>query len=69
MTIFTKSIGDTIREQRYEKGWSQERLAKAMGTKQAAVSRMESGHNMTLRAVENAFGALGGIPLIVFMVK
>lgn len=56
---FTASAPMTIREARAQKGWTQAELAKAVGTTQSVISRLEQetyeGHTMkTLERVADA---------------
>lgn len=65
-------MGLKIREARERRGWSQEDLAKAAGTKQQNIDRIESGevkHSRYLSAVLRALGMdeedrLGLVPLV-----
>ena len=46
------ALGDAILKARIKKGWTQKELAKAIGTKQANISRIESGlENPTLEFI------------------
>lgn len=52
-----------LREERRERGWSQNRLAQAMGKKQQVVARMEMAHrSVTLDLLMRALFALGVKP-------
>jgi len=51
----------SIIQKRIEKGISQQQLAKKAGTKQSAISRLESGHyNPSLNFLQKIAYALGG---------
>lgn len=62
------AVIEMIIKRRIEKGWSQKELAKKIGTKQSAISRLESGtYNPSLsflRKVGEALGAKLKISLI-----
>jgi transcriptional regulator with XRE-family HTH domain len=53
-------LADDILSLRLEKGWSQSKLAKRVGTKQANISRVESGlGNPTFQFLQKVARALG----------
>jgi XRE family transcriptional regulator, regulator of sulfur utilization len=55
----TFTLANAILRARIKKGWSQHKLAKAVGTKQANISRIESGlANPTISLVNKLMGAL-----------
>jgi transcriptional regulator with XRE-family HTH domain len=54
------ALGDAILNARMDRGWSQEILAKRVGTKQANISRIEAGTaNPTLDLIHRLLDALG----------
>ena len=53
------NVGESIKQARKEKKLTQEQLGKLMGVQRSAVSRIESGRNLTLATVIRAFKALG----------
>ena len=57
---YQEIIGETIEQMRVEKGWTQEELAKAVGTSQSAIHRIEKGgQNISLEMVKKLSEALG----------
>ena len=55
-----RRIGEMIREVRKKKGFSQEELAEAVGTKHSEIGRLERGErNITVRNLEKIAHALG----------
>lgn len=53
------ALGDAVLKARIKKGWSQEQLAEAIGTKQANISRIESGlSNPTLVFIQKLSNVL-----------
>jgi UDP-N-acetylglucosamine 1-carboxyvinyltransferase len=57
---YQQLIGDTIEHMRLEKSWTQEDLAKAVGTSQSAIHRIEKGsQNISLEMVKKLSEALG----------
>jgi len=52
-------IGEAIKQARKEKNLTQEQLGKLMGVQRAQVSRIESGHNLTIGTIVRAFKAMG----------
>lgn len=53
------ALADAVLEARMNKGWSQKELAKAIGTKQANISRVESGlANPTLEFISRLTAVL-----------
>ncbi len=53
------NFGDAVLRARIEKGWSQTELARYVGTRQANISRLESGvANPTMRLMQNICRAL-----------
>ena len=55
-----RRIGEMIREVRKKKGFSQEELAEAVGTKHTEIGRLERGErNITVRNLEKIAHALG----------
>lgn len=54
------ALAEMLIRQRLEKGFTQAQLAKKIGTKQSAISRLESGdYNPTLSAIKKIAKALG----------
>lgn len=54
------SLAEMLIRQRIEKGFTQAQLAKKIGTKQSAISRLESGaYNPTLEVLKKVASALG----------
>lgn len=54
------ALAETLIRQRIEKGFTQAQLAKKIGTKQSAISRLESGaYNPTLEVLKKVARALG----------
>ncbi len=51
-------IGEAIKQARKEKKLTQEQLGKLMGVRRAQVSRIESGHNLTIATIVRAFKAM-----------
>ena len=57
---YQEIIGETVEQMRTEKGWTQEELAKAVGTSQSAIHRIEKGgQNISLEMVKKLSEALG----------
>lgn len=52
-------IGEAIKQARKEKKLTQSQLGELMGVKRAQVSRIESGHNLTISTITRAFKAMG----------
>lgn len=53
-------LAEMLIRQRLLKGFTQAQLAKKIGTKQSAISRLESGgYNPTLEIIKKVAGALG----------
>lgn len=52
-------IGEAIKQARKEKKLTQSQLGELMGVKRAQVSRIESGHNLTVGTIVRAFKAMG----------
>ena len=54
------ALAEMLIRQRIEKGFTQAQLARKIGTKQSAISRLESGdHNPTLEILKKVAHALG----------
>lgn len=51
-------IGEAIKRARKEKNLTQEQLGTLMGVQRAQVSRIESGHNLTIGTIIRAFKAM-----------
>jgi len=61
-------IAEAIIEKRLEKGMSQSELANKIGTKQSAISRLESGnYNPSVKFLEKIAKALGAKLTISFL--
>ena len=57
---FYAEDGDTVRSLRLRKGWSQSRLAEALGTSQSHIARIERGtENLALETCRKLCNALG----------
>lgn len=57
---FYAEDGDTVRTLRLRKGWSQNRLAEALGTSQSHIARIERGtENLALETCRKLCDALG----------
>ena len=57
---YQQVIGETIEHMRLEKGWTQEELAKAVGSSQSAIHRIEKGgQNISLEMIKKLSEALG----------
>ncbi len=58
--MYDFEVSNLVTEARIHKGWTQERLAKAIGTKQAGIARLESGasrpSHLTLLKIAKAIG-------------
>lgn len=52
-------IGEAIKRARKEKNLTQAQLGELMGVQRAQVSRIESGHNLTISTIVRAFKAMG----------
>lgn len=52
-------IGEAIRKARKDRKLTQGQLGDLMGVQRAQVSRIESGHNLTVSTIIRAFKALG----------
>ena len=60
MSTYQQLIGETVEHMRLEKSWTQEDLAKAVGTSQSAIHRIEKGsQNISLEMVKKLSEALG----------
>jgi len=61
------AVGGRLRDVRVEKGWSQERLAEALGLDSMTISRIETGRrSLTAGAAIRAAEALG-VPIAVLL--
>lgn len=57
---YQQVIGETVEQMRLEKGWTQDELAKAAGTSQSAIHRIEKGgQNISLEMIKKLSEALG----------
>lgn len=57
---YQEIIGEAVERMRDEKGWTQEELAKAIGTSQSAIHRIEKGgQNVSLEMIKKLSEALG----------
>ena len=57
---YQEVIGETIEQMRVEKGWTQEDLAREVGTSQSAIHRIEKGgQNISLEMIKKLSEALG----------
>lgn len=57
---YQEVIGETIEQMRLEKGWTQGDLAKAVGSSQSAIHRIEKGgQNVSLEMIKKLSEALG----------
>ncbi|MBR2803273.1 UDP-N-acetylglucosamine 1-carboxyvinyltransferase [Candidatus Saccharibacteria bacterium] len=57
---YQEVIGETVEQMRTEKGWTQEDLAKATGSSQSAIHRIEKGgQNISLEMIKKLSEALG----------
>lgn len=57
---YQQVIGETIEHMRLEKGWTQDELAKAVGSSQSAIHRIEKGgQNISLEMIKKLSEALG----------
>ena len=57
---YQQIIGETIEHMRLEKGWTQEDLAKAVGSSQSAIHRIEKGgQNISLEMIKRLSEVLG----------
>ena len=57
---YQQVIGETVEQMRLEKGWTQEELARAAGTSQSAIHRIEKGgQNISLEMIKKLSEALG----------
>jgi transcriptional regulator with XRE-family HTH domain len=56
------TLGGRLRRRRLELGWTQVRLAEAVGTSQAVVQKIENGKSLRPRILEELARALGVSP-------
>ena len=57
---YQQLIGETVEHMRLEKGWTQEELAKMVGSSQSAIHRIEKGgQNVSLGMIKKLSEALG----------
>ena len=60
MKTYQEVIGETVEQMRLEKGWTQEDLAREVGSSQSAIHRIEKGgQNISLEMIKKLSEALG----------
>jgi transcriptional regulator with XRE-family HTH domain len=60
-----EGLGRALREQRLERGWTQEQLAEWLGVDRTTIVRMEAGRHPALARLADALSLLGADLLVV----
>lgn len=60
-----EGLGKALREQRLERGWTQEQLAEWLGVDRTTIVRMEAGRQPALARFADALSLLGADVLVV----
>lgn len=62
-------VSELITEARIKNGWTQEKLAKKVGTKQPSIARIERGNKLPSLEFLNKIMDVAGLQLRVYVVK